>query len=175
MSKLISIDPATKSLGYAIFVEEKLTRTGTLLSAHKNRTDRTQEITGDILDILEKAGEAPKGSRYEPVSEAVIEDTLFRGKANTTFQRFLGALELSLITFADSDITTNSIYYIHNQTLKRVMAGGKQGKLLVAEGAMSWLKIKAEKAIMRDAMRRQAWDETDAVALGITYLKGLYL
>ena len=173
MSRLIAIDPATKKLGYAVFDKGVLEETGTLEAYDKNRLNRSMELISRIALIIREVRYSIIDSE-DSIKTVVIEDPMLRGKANTTMQRFIGALEFSILDNAPASIFFKSIHYIRPTTVKRAMGHGRYDKLEVALGAGELLTTDKEKEILADAVDREAWDETDAVAIGLTYIKGLY-
>lgn len=150
---LLAIDPGSNKTGVALFRDGVLVATGTF-TGNGERAERTFEIVESLLNYI------PSN-----VSYVVMEDPLLKGKSNNSMQRFIGALELALLR----EYRLKQVSYIHPQTVKKMMGAG-QDKKDMAWAAFKMLESDAEKDILTAAIEREAFDETDAVAIGLTYL-----
>lgn len=150
---IIAIDPGSKSTGVAWFIGGKLVRLETY-AAEGERASRTQQIVADIL----------KGLDAVP-TYIVMEDPLLQGKSNNSMQRFIGALEYALL----EHYFLKQIEYIHPMSVKKAMGYGGKDKQEVAAAAKDMLKTAEEKKLVSKAIKSNAFDATDAVAIGLTY------
>lgn len=112
----------------------------------------------ECIEYLEKGG--------MKLDLVAVETFVMRGKGGQTLQNLIGALEGRI----PDDIAIQRVF---NTTVKRVVAGnGDADKLEVACGVLQWFAGADESiAEIKDAIRREAWDTTDALAIGIAGFK----
>lgn len=163
---LLSVDPGSNACGFAIFEDGKLLAAKTML-ATKNGSSlkRFEEISGEFLDWFDGL---PVPRVYENPRTVVLEDPLLRGKSNNVMQRFIGFLVNDLIRYADLSIPTSSVHFVHPSTVKSRF--GSIEKEAVAVGAYHELDV-AEKLIIDPLIDAKDFDATDAIAIGLTYLR----
>jgi len=146
---ITSIDPGSNNCGLAYFSPNgTLLWTKTLTTNKKSPFNRRLDIAYQLDAALERM-------------TTVCEEPLLLGRNNNGMQRLLGMLE-----FLDP-----KIHFIHPMTVKKTMGSGTLDKLEVALAAGERLKTEEEKELMADIIAREAWDESDAVAIGLTYLE----
>lgn len=163
---LLAIDPGSNKVGIALFKNKKLVATQTL---HGNQDFDSQrkrvKLAYDTFLWLEEVF-----SKYEidpnlqNSYEVVCEEPLLQGKSNTPMQRFLGALE---------ELYQGRLNYLHPMTIKARMGRGTLDKMEVAVAAGERLTTENEKELVADAIYREAFDETDAVAIGLVHMEKL--
>jgi Holliday junction resolvasome RuvABC endonuclease subunit len=151
VKELLAIDPASNKCGIAFFREGKLVATRTITSTAETPLARRMDIARQLQKVY-----------YPNLFEGVVsEEPLLLGRNNNGMQRLLGYLEL---------ITEGKVSFIHPMTIKSKMGHGSKDKLEVALAAGEHLKTEDEKEIIADIIRREAFDESDAVAVGLVYL-----
>lgn len=154
MTRLIAIDPGSKSLGIAVFDHKsrKLIEAYSLKSSYEAYSNRIKQLCRALkLQII----------KLDQTEVVVCEDPLLRGYANNVMQRLIGALEASLEPVFN---------FIHPMTVKKALGSGTLDKDKVAKKALKLLKTDEEKALLNAAITRKDYDATDAVAIGLTYL-----
>lgn len=154
---LLAIDPATKKLGAAYFHHGDLLCSTTIISIGRDRQGRQQEIITNLLAWIVK--NVPETNDQVQV---VCEEPMLRGKANNSMQRILGALEWAFVP--------TGMEYVAPKTVKKIMGSGNLDKLEVALAAGKRVKNKKAKNLVADMIEREAWDESDAVAIGLTWM-----
>lgn len=150
---ILAIDPGTKSCGLAYFLNGQLVETASVKIDSKDSEVRILYIVDFIQKIL---------SPEIAITEIVCEDPLLQGRNNNTMQRFLGALNYAL-----PSIPFN---YIAPMTLKAYYGMAKEDKLSLANSLISCCSP-SEKSLINEAIQLEAYDETDAAALGIMFLE----
>lgn len=157
--RLLAIDPGTKSMGVAFFNSASLlVKTLTISTKLKDRYERTQDICSQLLDTLD----AEQKWDYNSKTLAVCcEEPMMQGKANTAMQRLLGCLE---------QMFSAKISYIHPMTVKKILGSGSLDKLEVALSVGNKVSTVPEKEIIAAATEREAFDETDAAAIGFSHI-----
>jgi len=152
--KLVAIDPGTKKVGLASFHDKTLYY---LRTATSKNSDRLQRCL-DILWFLEE--------EIKTADMVVIEEPKMMGKYQFMMDRFIGMIEYLCV---EDNIP---IYYIHPMTVKSYMKVKKMGdKKELAKKAIKKLKKPRERSLMRRHTAAEDWDATDAVAVGLTWLK----
>lgn len=151
----LAIDPATKKCGVAWFKEGQLMTAATFQTKKTDRIERCRDILVKIVLLRDKI----------KTNLIVCEEPLLQGKANQTMQRFLGGLEAC--------IPYKEFVYIHPMTVKKQLGSGTLDKLAVAKAAKKILKRKVDKEFIQKKIEAEEWDTTDAVAIGLAYMKGL--
>lgn len=148
--RLLAIDPASKKCGCAYFKDGILTNTRTLQSTADTPLERR-------LEIAERLG-------FEIIEADVVvcEEPFLMGRNNNYMQRLLGVVEF---------LTAGNVHFIHPQSVKKYYQAGQE-KLAVALAAGELLETDDEKEILADAIRREDFDSTDAVAIGLMHIKG---
>lgn len=149
--RLLAIDPATNKTGLAIFEDGKLIKTLTVESLAKTPLERRLDMIWQIVPAISNA------------DVIVSEEPFLQGKANTGMQRMLGMIE---------KLTSGKVNFIHPMTLKKRLGTGNLDKVGVAFAAVELLKTEEEQEILAHALSREAFDETDAIAIGLSHLKG---
>lgn len=97
-----------------------------------------------------------------------IEDFVMRGKGGQTLARLVGAIIGALPEYMCKDIK-----YCRNTTVKLHLAGhGHAEKIDVAKGVRKWFSdVPAMKDLVNKCIRKEEWDLTDSLAIGITGLE----
>lgn len=147
---LLAIDPASYKTGLAWFERGKLVRTQTITSKAKTPLDRR-------LDIAEQIGK-----QMILVDEVASEEPNLQGRNNNGMNRLLGVIEF---------LSAGNVHFVHPQTMKKFYQAGQE-KLDVALAAGELLETEEEKEVLADAIAREDFDSTDAVAIGLMFLKG---
>jgi len=147
--KLVAIDPGSNKCGVAIFYGKHLVDTKTITTDAPTPLLRRISIANQLRNTLKEV-------------KVVSEEPLLLGRNNNGMQRLLGYLEL---------LTQGSVQFIHPMTLKKKLGGGKLDKLEVALAAGERLQTEEEREVLANAIQREAWDETDAAAIGLVYLE----
>lgn len=149
MSSLLAIDPGSNKLGLAWFVNGKLSFTETLTTTAATPTARRLEV-GEKL------------ANYVHSSEIASEEPLLLGRNNNGMQRLLGYIEW---------ITRGKVAFYHPMTVKKFTGSGSSDKLEMALAVGEILETDEEREVLADAINREAYDETDAVCIGLTHLR----
>jgi Holliday junction resolvasome RuvABC endonuclease subunit len=147
--KLTAIDPGSNKCGLAFFKDGKLVSTKTLETKAKTPIARRLEVAAKL--------------QYEDLSSAVSEEPLLMGRNNNYMQRLLGMIEL---------LTLGEVKWVHPMSVKSFCGSGKSDKLDVALAAGEMLESEEEKEKLAQIIEREAWDESDAVAVGLYFIKG---
>jgi Holliday junction resolvasome RuvABC endonuclease subunit len=145
---ILAIDPASNKTGIAIFSDGELQFTSTFVATADTPLKRRIQTAVYLNQLFDQYG------------LTVCEEPLLLGRNNNGMQRLLGMIELG----------DPNVVFIHPMTIKKAMGSGTLDKLSVAIAAGEKLQTEKEKEIIADAVNREAWDETDAVAIGLTYL-----
>lgn len=164
---ILAIDPSSSSCGYALFDTNGHLKDAGSVKAHKSSgAEKRFEIVSMLeyilkgLDFEALACEEPKlGGRWQTASQ-------------TGMDKLLGQIEYMFL----STISVNNpeIYYVHPMTLKAQIGGsGKASKLDVALGAGELLDTEEEKEILARLIEEEDFDATDAIAVGLTYIRNL--
>lgn len=159
---LIAIDPGTKSLGIAYFDNGILKDTFTLTSYGNDRQGRQVEIMQQMALTL---GQIPFDGAGP--FRIVCEEPMLMGKSNNAMQRMLGALEWEFHA-------VGGLEYISPMSVKMHMGSGKLDKFEVALAAGALLTTDEEQEMMASLISNEAWDATDAVAIGLCFIKELH-
>lgn len=150
MNNIIAIDPASYSMGLAWFMDGRLVATKTIKSDKDTPLSRRLDMADKLAVFIETA------------DKIVSEEPLLLGRNNNSMQRLLGYIEL---------LTNGDATMIHPMTVKKFTGSGTSDKLEMALSVGEMLETDDEKEILADAISREAMDETDAVAIGLCYLK----
>lgn len=150
MSSLLAIDPGSNKLGLAFFINNALVATKTLTTDKTTPIDRRLDIADKLAVFM------------DTVDKIASEEPFLQGQNNNGMQRLLGCIEL---------LTNGKVKMVHPMTLKAFMASGSSDKLEMALAAGEKVSTDAEKEVIADAIAREAWDETDAVCVGMWALK----
>lgn len=148
MTSLLAIDPGSNKLGLAWFNNGKLVSTETLTTSASTPTARRLEV-GEKL------------ANYVHSSEIASEEPFLLGRNNNGMQRLLGYIEW---------LTRGKVSFYHPMVVKKFTGSGTSDKLEMALAVGEMLETEAEKEILADAINREAYDETDAVCIGLTHL-----
>lgn len=147
--RLLAIDPGSNKCGIAFYENGILKNLETFISIAKTPLERRLVIATLLFNAVKS-------------SDAVIcEEPFLQGRANTGMQRLLGMIEF---------MAGRTIQMIHPMTVKKLIAPGFKEKIDVALAAGKLLKTAKEKELLASAISREAFDETDAAAIGLTYL-----
>lgn len=149
MSTLLAIDPGSNKTGIAVFEDGSLTATLTITTKETDPVKRRFSILSILAEIL---------PTYDSVAS---EAPMLLGANNNGMQKFLGVLEY---------LTKTKISFFHPMTVKKFMGAGKMDKLEMALSAGEMLRTDAEKETLARAISDEAFDETDAICVGLTYL-----
>lgn len=152
--RVLAIDPGSYKTGLAMFVNTELTNTSTIEVKITDPKYRRMTMIQRLDDYM----------MFNRPNIVICEEPYLRGPANNGMQRLLGCIEWLNFGFAP-------LTFIHPMTVKKKMGAGTLDKLEVALAAGKLLKTDQEKEIMARAIAREAWDETDAVAIGLTFLR----
>lgn len=146
--RLLAIDPASNKLGLAVFVDGSLKETLTLTSKAKTPLERRLDMAVQLVPFL---------ATHDVI---VSEEPMLLGRNNNGMQRLLGMIE---------KLSDGHVVFIHPKTVKKKMGSGSLDKVDVALAAGQLLKTEKEQEILADALIREAYDETDSVAIGLSY------
>lgn len=149
--RLLAIDPGSNRCGLAWFEDGQLIKTITV----------TTEATSPLLRRLDISTKLKLVIFSDNPDKITSEEPLLLGPNNNGMQRLLGMIEQT---------TAGLVNFIHPMTVKKFMGHGGKDKLEVALAAGRLVKTDREQDIIADAIHREAWDETDAAAIGLTYL-----
>ena len=144
-SSLLAIDPGSNKLGLAFFIESKLVATKTLTTDKASPLERRLDIA-DKLSVF-----------IDTVDTVASEEPFLQGQNNNGMQRLLGVIEV---------LTSGKVSFVHPMTLKAFTQSGSFDKLDMALAVGDKLS-EAEQEILADAINREAWDETDAICVGL--------
>lgn len=150
IKNLLAIDPGSNSTGLAFFEDGELK--GSLTLSYQEEKDRLKKrllILRSIKILL---------PHY---SDVACEAPFLQGVANQSMQRFLGVIEF---------FTWGKVSFFHPMTVKKAMGSGKMEKIDMAKAAIKRVS-KKEGELIEAAIQEKAFDETDAVCVGLTYLK----
>lgn len=146
--RLVAIDPGSNRCGLAFFTDGVLIDTQTLITSQSLPLTRRLHIADQLSDHLKNA------------AAVASEEPLLMGRNNNFMQRLLGMIEFMYPRVA----------FFHPMTLKKYFGSGKLDKLELALAVGERLKTEREKEIIADIIAREAFDESDAVAVGLIYL-----
>jgi Holliday junction resolvasome RuvABC endonuclease subunit len=146
--RILAIDPASNKCGIARFNNGVLIETRTLISNAKTPLFRRLDIAFQLAPFIVDA------------DAVVSEEPFLKGKNNNGMQRLLGMIE---------KVTNGHVYFYHPLTVKKSLGSGSLDKLEVALASGEKLQFQHEQEILAEAIRREAFDETDAVAIGLTH------
>lgn len=147
---LVAIDPGSYSLGLAYFLDGKLVKSETILITEKDPKLRRFAMA---IRLSQKLG--------AEVTAVACEEPFLLGYTAHGMQRLLGMIEY---------IAGPEVKFIHPSTVKAFTGHGSKNKLEVADACREMLKGESEKEIVTEAIKRKAFDETDAIAVGLTYI-----
>lgn len=151
---LLAIDPASSKTGLAFFdLETKELIETRLIQCDNQRA----EIAARIDSVLSEEWATRQ------ILDIACEEPFLQGRANTGMQRLLGMIE-----FIATNVATPVSFY-HPSTVKATMGRGSLDKLEVALAAGELLKTEREKELVASLIEKELWDETDAIAVGLTY------
>lgn len=156
---LLAIDPGTNETGLAYFRDKTLMSTKTLSVealgiSKKDPREKRLALAGILFNIF---------SQFPHNSSIICEEPLLQGRANTPMQRLLGMIEALAVNY--------NLNFIHPKTVKKLMGCGAMDKQEVAIEAGNLLTTDAEQDILAEAIFKEAWNETDAVAIGLAFMK----
>lgn len=158
---VFAIDPGTYSCGTAFFMDGTLVDVYTVKSKGKERQGRLQEIVDGVVRQRDLCIEKIPDNEIDHHISFICEEPLLRGKSNNVMQRLLGALEYQ----------HPCLHYISPSTVKRLMGHGDLDKLQVALAAGELLTTDEEREKMAQLVANEDWDATDAVAIGLCYIR----
>ena len=146
---LLAIDPGSNSMGVALFEAGRLVAATSLKSDKISPLERRLDMAHKIKDVVDIS------------HKFTSEEPLLLGRNNNGMQRLLGYIEL---------ITEGKVEMIHPMTLKKIMGSGSSDKLDMALAAGDML-TDTEQEIMAKLIANEDFDATDAVCVGLAYLK----
>lgn len=147
--RVLAIDPASNKCGIAVFDDNALEKTLTLVSTAKTPLTRRLDIAIQLAPLIATA------------DVIVSEEPFLQGKNNNGMQRLLGMIE---------KISGGSVVFFHPMSIKKALGSGTLDKLAVALAAGERLVTDGEKEMLAQVIDREAWDESDAIAIGLTYI-----
>lgn len=150
--KLLAIDPASHKTGIAIFNNGSLLRTETLETDAKTPLARRLQMAELINSIL----------KFTEPDLIISEEPMLQGRNNNGMARLLGYIEY---------LTRGNVVFIHPSTVKKAMGHGGKDKLEIALAAGRLVKTEKEQDLIADLIAKEAWDETDAVAIALTHME----
>lgn len=145
MSSLLAIDPGSNLTGLAFFIDNKLVATKTLTTDKATPLERRLDIA-DKLSVF-----------IETVDNVASEEPFLLGQNNNAMQRLLGYIEI---------LTNGKVKLIHPMRLKAYTGSGSNDKLEMALAIGEKLS-EDEQEILAEAVSREAFDESDAVCVGL--------
>lgn len=150
--RLVAIDPGSKSTGVAVFDDGILKETRRLIMISEDPRHRRVQMAR-LLDLF---------LDEKNPDHVVCEEPQIQGVNGNYMHRLLGSFEF---------LCHPNLSYFHPATVKKSITGtGKAEKLEVALEAGKLLATDTEQEILANLIAREAFDETDAVAVGLTYL-----
>lgn len=155
MTRLLAIDPGSNKCGLAYFEDGSLCHILTLTSKEDTPLHRRLDMAWQLEEAIKTA------------DIVVSEEPLLLGRNNNGMQRLLGYIEF--LAYESQTI----LHFKHPMTIKKAMESGSSDKLDIALAAGRFVKTDKEQDLIADAISREAFDETDAVCVGLTYLKEL--
>lgn len=147
--KVVGIDPGGFETGVAFFERGILKWTTTLVETEKRSHERRHKLYGRLYPTIKSA------------DLLICEEPFLRGTANINMQRMLGVFEY---------MTNMNVAFINPMTVKLFMGGGRLEKPQVATGALQFLSTEEEKKIVQGLINKERWNETDAVAVTLSYI-----
>lgn len=146
MSSLLAIDPGSNKLGLAFFMNGELVGTRTLTTSETEPLKRRLDIANQLAEYIDL---------FDSVAS---EEPLLLGRNNNAMQRMLGVIE---------HLTKGKVIFCHPMTLKAFTGSGSNDKLDMALAIGEMLNKDSEKELLAKAITEEAFDETDAVAVGL--------
>lgn len=162
---VLAIDPGTHALGVALFKDGLLVDTRTFQAVGSNRLARIKHLLDLLVEYI----------YHRKPTTVVIEDPLLRGKSSGTMERLKGTIEAACQIVngwihENFDISHN-LHYIAPTTVKKYMGHGDMDKARMAAIALNSAKDEMERALIGERLVAKDWDSTDAVCVGLCYLK----
>lgn len=167
MSYLLAIDPASSSMGYALFNDEGILIEAGTLEAGGTGAHRRLDMAGQLGDILDRA---PKDGYIKTI--AMEEPKLsgrYQSKSQSSMDKLLGHIEFVCLT-SGFDAYDREIYYYHPMTVKSFCGHGSKDKLEVAMFCGEWVETEREKELIAKLIDNEEWDATDAIAVGLLHI-----
>lgn len=147
------IDPGTSTSPTAI----SFWNNGKLIGTDSLKSDPKASLRKRIWHICH-AIEYCLVPEYDPIF-VCIEESVYLGKANTSLQKLLGALEYAI----PKDAT---VYTVNPATLKKYYGKGNLDKLGVATAVKCKLSTFQECSMIQKCIDNEEWDVTDSIAIG---------
>jgi len=95
----------------------------------------------------------------------VVERPFLQGVGNVDFNKFLGIFE--------NEIVNCPYVYLAPTSIKKCLGSGKLEKKDMANILLDIFKHKVDKKIIRRAIKKEDWDVTDSVAIGLAGLMAI--
>lgn len=153
MKVYIGIDPGTTSCGVAV-IHPRGIITETIKYDDKTSVKRIFNIVDDFEFYYNEYFQADNAFVY-------CEEPYLPGKGNKTMNRFLGALEYMLFSYHVK------VRYVSPKEIKAALGNGSWTKQQVAKAICEHPRLKNHANIIRNKIKEQAWDETDALAIAL--------
>lgn len=153
MSLILAIDPGSNKCGLAWFKDGLLVKTETRCTTSDTPLKRRLEIGSFLCDEIENA------------DFIISEEPFLLGQNNNGMQRLLGYIE---------QITNGDVTFIHPMSVKKAMGRGSLDKEEVKTAVSKMLTDEDLKSFgignYESLFLSKRYDETDAIAIGLTYL-----
>lgn len=151
---VMGIDPGTKVTGIAIYGNNDLCTHGLKPHPKDILSVRIMDICDELNGLL----------LHHKVDVVCLEESTYRGRAENSFKRLLGAMEYVIMK---STAKPPRIMCVNPATLKKYYGHGALDKHQVAAAARHRLYSSKDKIVMDELITKKAWDQTDAVAIAI--------
>lgn len=161
--KLLAIDPASYKLGVALFENGRLIGAKTIeVKKGIERLERMSLMIDKLAEIM----------NYFHPETVVVEDPFLKGHGNPIMERLKGCIEATtqiILGWPTKQSINDMLYYIGPTTVKKYMGHGGKDKLEVALAAGDMIHTEEGKELIADLIRKEEWDATDAIAIGLSY------
>lgn len=151
--RLLSIDPGSNTLGWAIFVDGLLINADSYSTLKSNRIEKMFDMVSRLSELI---------FDYE-IDTIVSEEPLLQGRSNTSMQRLLGWTECMAYHLNEYDIN-----YIAPMSVKAYFGSGRFEKPELATAVRRHLTDTGQ---FDNLIKTQKWDATDAVAIGLMFVE----
>lgn len=151
--KLLAIDPGSNTLGWAVFVDGMLVNADSYSTMKSNRIEKMFDMVSRLAELI---------FDYD-IDVIVSEEPLLQGRSNTSMQRLLGWTECMAYHLNGYEIN-----YIAPMSVKAYFGSGKFEKPELAKAISRYLTYSK---IFDILIKNQKWDATDAVAIGLMFIK----
>lgn len=163
MALVVGIDPASNTVGLAIFDPD----TRELFVFKQLAAKRTDDVHKRIVYLHDELSKELMALDPDEQTYAYIENTVMQGRSGQILANATGALMAAVPYWCEYQP-------IQNTTMKRLVGGtGKADKVEVARGVLAWAQGNDETVRkVREAIQDGHFDQLDALGIGIAgYMK----